>query len=127
MKTEHRQAQVALKRSKTVDCACHPYSDAVRRGSVADVASLDTSADYKILGVGKDATEVVRAAVHFVFTRKSQLTPSLLPFSARLSRSQEIKKAYRKQSLVHHPDKGGTEEKFKEVSRWQLHWHKCMQ
>jgi DnaJ family protein C protein 7 len=28
---------------------------------------------------------------------------------------QEIKKAYRKQSLVHHPDKGGDEEKFKEV------------
>ena len=32
------------------------------------------------------------------------------------SHTQEIKKAYRKQSLVHHPDKGGTEEKFKEVS-----------
>ncbi|KAM0752097.1 TPR-like protein [Meredithblackwellia eburnea MCA 4105] len=27
----------------------------------------------------------------------------------------EIKKAYRKQSLIHHPDKGGSDEKFKEV------------
>ncbi|KAL8277416.1 hypothetical protein RQP46_010138 [Phenoliferia psychrophenolica] len=27
----------------------------------------------------------------------------------------EIKKAYRKSSLIHHPDKGGTDEKFKEV------------
>ena len=80
MKTEHRQAQVALKRSKTVDCACHPYSDAVRRSSVADEVSLDTSADYKILGVGKDATEVVRAAVHCIYMN-SQLTLSLLSCS----------------------------------------------
>jgi len=27
----------------------------------------------------------------------------------------EIKKAYRKESLIHHPDKGGDEEKFKMV------------
>ncbi|KAL7009967.1 hypothetical protein EMMF5_000876 [Cystobasidiomycetes sp. EMM_F5] len=61
MKTEHRQAEVALKRSKTKD-------------------------HYKTLCVHRTATEV------------------------------EIKKAYRKQSLLHHPDKGGTEEMFKEVS-----------
>ncbi|KIJ30739.1 hypothetical protein M422DRAFT_70960 [Sphaerobolus stellatus SS14] len=41
---------------------------------------------YKILGVPKEATEI------------------------------EIKKAYRKMSLVHHPDKGGDEEKFKLAS-----------
>ena len=40
---------------------------------------------YKILGVAKDCTEA------------------------------EIKKAYRKESLIHHPDKGGDEEKFKLV------------
>ncbi|KAM0787366.1 hypothetical protein ACM66B_003452 [Microbotryomycetes sp. NB124-2] len=40
---------------------------------------------YKVLGVHSEATEV------------------------------EIKKAYRKQSLLHHPDKGGSEEKFKEI------------
>jgi DnaJ homolog subfamily C member 7 len=28
----------------------------------------------------------------------------------------EIKKSYRKMSLIHHPDKGGDEAKFKEVS-----------
>ncbi|KAI5479814.1 DnaJ family protein [Pseudohyphozyma bogoriensis] len=27
----------------------------------------------------------------------------------------EIKKAYRRQSLIHHPDKGGSDEKFKEI------------
>ena len=27
----------------------------------------------------------------------------------------DIKKAYRKLSLEHHPDKGGNEEKFKEI------------
>jgi DnaJ family protein C protein 7 len=41
---------------------------------------------YKILGVSKDCTEA------------------------------EIKKAYRKESLIHHPDKGGDEEKFKLVA-----------
>ncbi|GAA5823513.1 hypothetical protein JCM10212_005795 [Sporobolomyces blumeae] len=40
---------------------------------------------YKILGVHSEATEV------------------------------EIKKAYRKASLIHHPDKGGSDEKFKEI------------
>jgi len=40
---------------------------------------------YKTLGVDKDATET------------------------------EIKKAYRKMSLIHHPDKGGSDEKFKEI------------
>lgn len=41
---------------------------------------------YKVLGIEASATEV------------------------------EIKKAYRKMSLVHHPDKGGDEAVFKEVS-----------
>lgn len=41
---------------------------------------------YKILNVSKDATEV------------------------------ELKKAFRKQSLVHHPDKGGNEEHFKQIN-----------
>ena len=30
--------------------------------------------------------------------------------------NEEIKKAYRKLSLKHHPDRGGDEEKFKELS-----------
>ena len=42
---------------------------------------------YDVLGVGKDATEV------------------------------ELKKAYRVQAMKHHPDKGGSEEGFKKVSR----------
>jgi len=30
--------------------------------------------------------------------------------------AQEIKKAYRKKAIIHHPDKGGSEEKFQELS-----------
>ncbi|WAQ82388.1 hypothetical protein PtA15_2A705 [Puccinia triticina] len=35
---------------------------------------------------------------------------------SRNASDDEIKKAFRKQSLIHHPDKGGNEEKFKEVN-----------
>lgn len=68
--------------------------------SVAEVRSLQTELKkaeaalkrsktkdyYKILGVSRDCSDI------------------------------EIKKAYRKESLVHHPDKGGDEEKFKLVN-----------
>ncbi|KAI0692557.1 protein prenylyltransferase [Cytidiella melzeri] len=52
----------------------------------ADLKRSKTKDYYKILGVSRDCTEV------------------------------EIKKAYRKESLKHHPDKGGDEEKFKLVA-----------
>ncbi|KAK2195729.1 bifunctional Heat shock protein DnaJ [Babesia duncani] len=48
---------------------------------------VDTEKLYKLLEVNKDATE------------------------------NEIKKAYRKMAIKHHPDKGGDPEKFKEISK----------
>lgn len=36
---------------------------------------------------------------------------------AKNSTPQEIKKAYRKKALQHHPDKGGDEEEFKEITK----------
>ncbi|KAI0089223.1 hypothetical protein BDY19DRAFT_944755 [Irpex rosettiformis] len=49
----------------------------------ADLKRSKTKDYYKILGISRECTEI------------------------------EIKKAYRKESLKHHPDKGGDEEKFK--------------
>lgn len=37
--------------------------------------------------------------------------------SLALSLTADIKKAYRKLAIKHHPDKGGDPEKFKEISR----------
>ncbi len=50
-------------------------------------ADVDTQRFYDILAVEKTATE------------------------------SEIKKAFRKQAMQHHPDKGGDPEKFKEISK----------
>lgn len=55
-------------------------------GSRAPAADVDTTKLYETLGVAKNADE------------------------------KEIKKAYRKLAVKHHPDKGGDEAKFKEIS-----------
>ncbi|KAH0479976.1 MAG: uncharacterized protein KVP18_003262 [Porospora cf. gigantea A] len=56
-------------------------------GGGAPRGNVDSSKFYNVLGVDKDCTE------------------------------SEIKKAYRKLAIRHHPDKGGDPEKFKEISR----------
>jgi len=48
---------------------------------------VDTNKFYEILGVGKDAS------------------------------TADVKKAFRKMAMQHHPDKGGEEDKFKEISK----------
>jgi DnaJ family protein A protein 2 len=48
---------------------------------------IDNDRFYDLLGIGKDATD------------------------------KDIKKAYRKKALKEHPDKGGDEEKFKEITK----------
>nr|AAM93962.1 DnaJ protein [Griffithsia japonica] len=47
---------------------------------------VDNSKYYELLGVAKDSS------------------------------SSQIKKAYRKLAMTHHPDKGGDEERFKEIT-----------
>jgi DnaJ family protein A protein 2 len=56
-----------------------------RGGGRGASAAVDNEGYYKLLGVSKDADE------------------------------NEIKKAFRKLALKHHPDKGGDIEKFKEI------------
>mmetsp|Transcript_17663 Transcript_17663/g.15043 ORF Transcript_17663/g.15043 Transcript_17663/m.15043 type:complete len:91 (-) Transcript_17663:226-498(-) len=56
-------------------------------GGSSSRGDVDTQKFYDILGVSKDAT------------------------------SSEIKKAFRKLAIKHHPDKGGDADKFKEITR----------
>jgi len=95
LKKEVREAEQKLKKSKMKVRSLSPrYCISVR--VVADDCEfsslsffsfgLSLQDHYKILGVSSDASEV------------------------------EIKKGYRKMSLQFHPDKGGSDEKFQEVS-----------
>jgi DnaJ-class molecular chaperone len=60
---------------------------------------------------------LISAAVHAA----RHYTPSSTPYKvlgvSESATADEIKKAYRKAALKHHPDKGGDEEKFKEISK----------
>ena len=51
-----------------------------------EAGEVDTQQLYDVLGVAKDANE------------------------------NDIKKSFRKLTLIHHPDKGGDESKFKEIN-----------
>jgi len=76
----------ALEQAKFEESAAEVRSlQAELKKAEAALKRSKTKDYYKILGVAKDCTET------------------------------EIKKAYRKESLIHHPDKGGDEEKFKLV------------
>merc|ERR1719379_392893 len=62
------------------------FEDEMRGGGGRNRKESDTQAYYDILGVDKNATD------------------------------SEIKKAYRKLAMKHHPDKGGDPDKFKEMT-----------
>ena len=78
--------KVALEQAKFEDSITEVRSlQAELKKAEAALKRSKTKDYYKILGVARDCTEA------------------------------DIKKAYRKESLIHHPDKGGDEEKFKLV------------
>jgi DnaJ family protein A protein 2 len=64
----------------------HPFGGSRGGMSGGPRADVDTTKLYEVLGVSKDADE------------------------------KEIKKAYRKLAVKHHPDKGGDEHLFKEIN-----------
>lgn len=79
--------KAALEQAKFEDSIAEVRSlQAELKKAEAALKRSKTKDYYKILGVARDCSEV------------------------------EIKKAYRKESLIHHPDKGGDEEKFKLVA-----------
>ncbi|KAF9650720.1 DnaJ-domain-containing protein, partial [Thelephora ganbajun] len=79
--------KAALEQAKLEDSIAEVRSlQAELKKAEAALKRSKTKDYYKILGVARDCTEA------------------------------EIKKAYRKESLIHHPDKGGDEEKFKLVA-----------
>lgn len=64
----------------------NPFGGSRGGGGPQSAADVDTTKLYEVLGVSKDADE------------------------------KEIKKAYRKLAVKHHPDKGGDEHLFKEIN-----------
>lgn len=79
--------KAALEQAKFEDSIAEVRSlQAELKKAEAALKRSKTKDYYKILGVPRECTET------------------------------EIKKAYRKESLIHHPDKGGDEEKFKLVA-----------
>lgn len=79
--------KTALEQAKFEDSIAEVRSlQAELKKAEAALKRSKTKDYYKILGVPRECTET------------------------------EIKKAYRKESLIHHPDKGGDEEKFKLVA-----------
>lgn len=60
---------------------------------------------------------LILAAVHAARHQNSSSTPYNVLGVTPDASTDDIKKAYRKAALKHHPDKGGDEEKFKEISK----------
>ncbi|KAA1095157.1 hypothetical protein PGT21_036140 [Puccinia graminis f. sp. tritici] len=91
---------------------------AKKADSELDAALADFEAAAKIAPTPKDKTEISNdiKTTKILIARSKYVDHYKVLGVSRNASDDEIKKAFRKQSLIHHPDKGGNEEKFKEVN-----------
>lgn len=83
-----------------------------------DAAMVDFESALKVAPSAKEKTEIMNEikTTKVLIARGKYVDHYKVLGVPRNASDDEIKKAFRKQSLIHHPDKGGNEEKFKEVN-----------